>query len=203
MDRREVALVNAFDTNIVLWLNGLSGNVQVIDDLLRVLSSDYLMPLLFSTAVVAVWFAGRTDLERPRYQLASLVGMSSIGFSNLAVFVINSIWNRPRPYVALGDEIDLLFYRATDPSFPANPVAIGFAAAAALWPISRQFAVWLAVGSLAYGFSRVYAGVFYPTDIFGGAAVGVLVVLGTLRLRYLLEPVVSLFIRVVRGLSLA
>ena len=87
--------MNAFDTNIVLWLNGLSGNVPVIDDLLMVLSSDYLMPLLFSTAVVAVWFAGRTELARRRFQMASLVGMSSIGFSNLAVFGINSVWDRP------------------------------------------------------------------------------------------------------------
>ncbi len=195
--------MNAFDTNIVLWLNGLAGNLRVIDELLKVLASDYLMPLLFSTAVVAVWFAGRTDEARRRFQMASLVGMSAIGFSNLAVFGINSVWDRPRPYVALGDDINLLFYRATDPSFPANPVAIGFAAAAALWPVSRQLAIWLAAGSLAYGFSRVYAGVFYPTDIFGGAAVGVLVVLATLRLRDLLEPVVSLFMRVVRGLSLA
>ena len=184
MDRREAALVNAFDTNFVLWLNGLSGNVQVIDDLLKVLSSDYLMPLLFSTAVVAIWFAGRTHLERSRYQVASLVGMSSIGFSNLAVFGINSVWDRPRPYVALGDEINLLFYRATDPSFPANPVAIGFAAAAALWPISRATRRHgLRLDRWPTGFRGVYAGVFYPTDIFGGAAVGVLVVLGTLKLR--------------------
>lgn len=195
--------MNTFDTEIVLWLNGLSGNVQPIDDLLRILASDYLMPLLFSTVVVAMWFASRTELARPRYQMASLVGMSSIGFSNLAVFVINSFWHRPRPFVELGDDINLLFYRATDPSFPANPVAIGFAAAGAAWLVNRQLAMWLMAGSLAYGFSRVYAGVFYPTDILGGAAVGILVVVGTLRLRDLLEPVISLFIRVARGFSLA
>ena len=195
--------MNPVDTEIALWLNDLAGNVRFIDDLLRILASDYLMPLLFSTAVVALWFAGRTDLVRPRYQMASLVGMSSIGFSNLAVFTINSIWHRPRPYVELGEEINLLFYRATDPSFPANPVAIGFAAGAAAWLVNRQLAMWLMAGSLAYGFSRVYAGVFYPTDILGGAAVGILVVVGTLRLRDLLEPVISLFIRVARGFSLA
>ena len=195
--------MNAFDTAIVLWLNGLSGNVQPIDDLLMILASDYLMPLVFSTATVAMWFAGRTDLARSRLQMASLVGMSSIGFSNLAVFGINSIWHRPRPFVDLSGDINLLFYRATDPSFPANPVAIGFAAAAAAWLVNRKLALWLMAGSLAYGFSRVYIGVFYPTDIAGGAAVGILVVVATLRLRDLLEPVISLFIRVVRGFSLA
>ncbi len=195
--------MNSFDSALVLWLNGLSGNVRVIDDLLRVVASDYLMPLLFSIAMVGLWFAGRNAAERRRFQVATLVGISSIGISNLAVFAINSLWFRPRPFVDLGNDLNLLFYQATDSSFPANPVAIGFAAGAAAWLASRRLGIWLLAGALLYGISRIYAGVFYPTDIAGGAAVGVLVVLGTLRLKDLLEPAVSLFIRVVRGLSLA
>ncbi len=194
--------MNAFDTALVVWLNGLSGNVRIVDDLLLVIASDYLMPLLFASAMTALWFAGRTLAERRRFQVATLVGISSIGLSNLAVFGINSLWYRPRPFVELGEEINLLFYRATDPSFPANPVVIGFAAGAAAWPVNRGLATWLFFGGLLYGFSRVYAGVFYPTDIAGGAAVGVLTVLFTLKLRDLVEPAVSLFIRLARGLSL-
>ena len=54
-----------------------------------------------------------------------------------------------------------------------------------------------------YGFSRLYAGIFYPTDILGGAVVGIAVYWFTLYLRRFLEPFVTSFIALIRGLSAA
>ena len=59
--------MNPIDREIVLWLNGLSGNVALIDDLIRVVSTDYLMPLVFSLAMFGMWFAGRTAAERSHF----------------------------------------------------------------------------------------------------------------------------------------
>ncbi len=193
--------MNPIDKELVLWLNGLSGNVALFDDLIRIVSTDYLMPLVFSLAMFGMWFSARTIAEREHFQHWVLIGISSIGLSNVAVVLINLAWKRPRPYVEL-DEIELLFYRATDPSFPANPVAIGFAAGAAAWMANRKFGYWLFGAALLYGFARVYAGVFYPTDILGGAAVGILVTWGTTYVHRLFQPVTALFIRFVRGLAL-
>lgn len=193
--------MNPIDRELVIWLNGLSGNFALFDDLMRIIATDYLMPLAFSLAMFAMWFAGRTAAERLHFQHWVLIGISSIGLSNVAVVLINLAWKRDRPYVAL-DEIELLFYRATDPSFPANPVAIGFAAGAAAWMANRKFGYWIFAAALVYGFARVYAGVFYPTDILGGAVVGIVVTWLTTYVHRLFQPITALFIRLTRGLAL-
>ena len=195
------AAMNPIDRALVLWLNGLSGNVSLIDDLARIIATDYLMPLVFSLAMFGLWFAGRTAAERERFHYWVLVGISSIGLSNVGVVLFNVAWKRPRPYVAF-DEIELLFYRATDPSFPANPVAIGFAAGSAAWMANRKLGYWLFGAALVYGMARVYAGVFYPSDVLGGAAVGVVITWASTYVHRLFQPITNLFIRLTRGLAL-
>jgi membrane-associated phospholipid phosphatase len=49
----------------------------------------------------------------------------------------------------------------------------------------------------------LYAGVFYPSDIIGGAIVGVAVYGFTSYLRRFLEPLITGFVRLIRGLSAA
>ena len=193
--------MNPIDRELVLWLNGLSGNVSVIDDLARIVATDYLMPLVFSLAMFGMWFAGRTAAERERFHYWVLIGISSIGLSNVGVVLFNVAWKRPRPYVDL-DQIELLFYRATDPSFPANPVAIGFAAGSAAWMANRKLGYWLFGAALVYGLARVYAGVFYPSDVLGGAAVGIVITWASTYVHRLFQPLTNLFIRLTRGLAL-
>lgn len=195
--------VDKLDTDLVVWLNGLSGNVKIFDDLMRVVTSDYLMPLALSLCMLALWLSGRTPVERAKYQLVTLVGISALALSNVAVWLINIAWDRPRPFVDHGDQLNLLFYSPTDPSFPANPIAIGFAAATAAWTVNRKFGWWMFAAATLYGFSRLYAGVFYPTDIIGGAVVGMAVFGLTNYLRRFLEPLVTTFVRLIRGLSAA
>lgn len=195
--------MSSLDADLVIWLNGLSGNVKIFDDLMRLIASDYLMPLAFSLAMFGLWFSGKNPAERVRYQITMLMGISALSLSNVVVWLINIFWERPRPFVEHGDELNLLFYPPTDPSFPANPVAVGFAAAAAAWSINRKFGWWMFGAALLLGFSRLYAGVFYPTDIIGGAVVGIVVFIFTSYLRRFLEPFVTSFVRLIRGLSAA
>ncbi len=195
--------MNSIDANIVIWLNALSGNVKLFDDLIRVVASDYLMPMVFSLAMFGLWFSGKNPAERVRYQLTMLVGISALSISNVVVWLFNIIWDRPRPFVEHGDQLNLLFYPPTDPSFPANPVAVGFATATAAWTINRKFGWWMFAAAAVYGCSRLYAGVFYPSDIIGGAIVGVVVYGFTSYLRRFLEPLITGFVRLIRGLSAA
>ena len=129
--------MNSMDASLLIWLNGLSGNIKSFDDLMRLIASDYLMPLVFSLSMFGLWFAGKTSSQRMTYQLTALMGIGALSISNAVVWLINSLWDRPRPFLDHPDELNLLFYSPTDPSFPANPVAIGFAVAMAAWTVNR------------------------------------------------------------------
>ncbi|MEC9293155.1 MAG: phosphatase PAP2 family protein [Chloroflexota bacterium] len=193
--------MNSMDASLLIWLNGLSGNIKFLDDAMRLIASDYLMPLAFSLSMLGLWFSGKTSSQRLTYQITALIGISALSISNIVVWTINSLWNRPRPFLDHPDELNLLFYSPTDPSFPANPVAIGFAVAAAGWTVNRKFGLWLFTAASLYGFSRVYVGVFYPTDIVAGALVGIAVYRFTSYLRRALEPLVPMLVRLARGFS--
>ena len=195
--------MNSLDTSIVIWLNGLSGNIKIFDDLMRIVASDYLMPLVFSLGMFGLWFSGKTPAQRVMYQLTMLVGISALSISNVVVWLFNITLERPRPFVEHGDQLNLLFYPPTDPSFPANPVAVGFAAATAAWTINRKFGWRMFAAASPIGFSRHYAGVFYPSDIVGGAVVGIAIYGFTTYFRRFLEPMITSFVRLIRGLSAA
>ena len=193
--------MNSIDASLLIWLNGLSGDIKIFDDLMRLTASDYLMPIAFSLSMFGLWFSGKTSSQRMTYQLTALMGIGALSISNAVVWLINSLWDRPRPFLDHPDELNLLFYSPTDPSFPANPVAIGFAVAMAAWTVNRKFGLWLFAAASLYGFSRVFVGVFYPTDIVAGALVGIAAYGFTSYLRRVLEPLVTMVVRLARGLS--
>ena len=39
--------MNSIDASLLIWLNSLSGHIKILDDLMRLIASDYLMPLVF------------------------------------------------------------------------------------------------------------------------------------------------------------
>ena len=194
--------MNPIDRALVIWFNGLSGEVALIDDLARIIATDYLMPMVFSLVLFGMWFSGRNAAERAKFHHWVLIGISAFGMSNVTVLLVNLSWDRMRPFEALPNDIELLFYRATDPSFPANPVAIGFAAGTAAWMANRKLGYWLFAAGLLYGLTRIYAGVFYPTDVLGGAVAGILTTWYMTYIHRLFQPITNLFIRLTRGLAL-
>ena len=54
-----------------------------------------------------------------------------------------------------------------------------------------------------YGLARVYAGVHYPLDILGGAAIAAVVTLVVFRISKLAMPILTSIIKVARILRLA
>jgi undecaprenyl-diphosphatase len=97
----------------------------------------------------------------------------------------------------------LLFYPPTDSSFPANPVAVAIAMATGAWMANKRIGTVMYIGAFVYGFSRVYAGVFYPMDVLGGALIGVSATYLVYIVLKRIEPVPTLCLRLVRFLSIA
>ncbi len=84
--------------------------------------------------------------------------------------VIRFFYHHPRPFsvyhfVPLFAEVGW--------SFPAGHAAFFFALAGTVWFANRKWGWWFFALSVLNGAARVYAGVHWPMDILGGAAVGI------------------------------
>ncbi len=189
------------DQAIFRWINGLAGILGPIDLLAGLLAGDYLVPVSLSLTLVAMWFGGPDKETRQRYQLGLFVALTSMALSSLVVLMVNARYFRPRPF----DTVDatLLMYMPTDSSFPANAMAATFGLAAAVWGVNRKVGTALLVAAGIYGFARVMAGVHYPLDIVGGAAIGVVIAFFVFKLRDLLMPVLVAALRLARIFCLA
>ncbi|OGF87622.1 hypothetical protein A3B19_02400 [Candidatus Giovannonibacteria bacterium RIFCSPLOWO2_01_FULL_46_32] len=89
--------------------------------------------------------------------------------------LIRYFYNRPRPFES-GDFIPLIS-RETGGSFPSGHAAFLFALAMTVFLYNRRWGALFFAGAILVGVGRVLAGLHWPSDILGGAAVGVLAAL--------------------------
>ena len=189
------------DESAFLWLNGWVGHFPALDAIARLVVSDYLVPAALSLILLGLWFSGGTLALRERNQRGVMAAVLGLALANLTVEAFNQFLFRPRPFSEL--EVSPLFYQPTDSSFPANPAAFGFAIAMGVWVWNRKAGSAMLVMAAAYSISRVYAGVFYPLDIIGGAAIGAVVSLLVAMTLHLAKPVPTLVLRFARSVYLA
>lgn len=157
----------ALDTQLLLALNSLAGRSPALDLFIR-FCGDYLAYLLGAAFIVLVF------LYYPARQKWNLLLMG-LGAGIIARYgvdeVIRFFWHRPRPYAAL--PVHNLF-TDTSWSFPSGHASFFFALSTVLYMHNRRWGTWFYVLSAIVVLGRVAAGVHYPSDIIGGAVVGVL-----------------------------
>ncbi len=174
-------------------LNDLVGTFPPLDWLARMLVNDYAVPTLCALFLGALWFAGDSVDERDASQRAVLYALVGIVFAMAAIKDFQLIYFRSRPFAT--EEVKLLFYRPSVSSFPSVPIATLFCYVAAVWRWRRPWLKWFLVPALLFGLARVYAGVHYPSDILGGAFIGMASTLIPIRLRVfenLIERVIGM-----------
>ncbi len=92
----------------------------------------------------------------------------------LCNLILKNLVARVRPY-DVNTAIAILIKKPLDFSFPSGHTAASFAAMTALF-LAKMKKAWIAALVLAIliAFSRLYFYVHYPTDVLGGAIVGIL-----------------------------
>lgn len=111
----------------------------------------------------------------PRSRKTGLAASLSLALNGL----ITNVWlknavGRIRPYVRF-PELTVLTTIPVDTSFPSGHTAASFAVAAGVYMAGwKKTGVVLYIAAALIGFSRLYLGVHFPTDVLGGAIVGIL-----------------------------
>ena len=90
--------------------------------------------------------------------------IGEIGLKNLIM--------RERPLVA-DPTVQQLIPLPSGSSFPSGHTASSFTAAWILWKADRKFGAAGLALAVCIGFSRLYLFVHYPTDVLGGAVLGI------------------------------
>ncbi|MBI2845143.1 MAG: phosphatase PAP2 family protein [Chloroflexi bacterium] len=186
------------DHQLFLIINSFAGNTPPLDTLARLVVNDYFVPTTLTLLLVALWFEPHPGAGANRQ--AVLRAIVAILIANLFVKIFNLVYFRPRPF--FDNEVNLLFYRPSDSSFPSNSAAVGFAFAGAIWPQNRFLGWAMAILASLFSLARVYAGVHFPLDILGGAVLGLVAARTSFRLDTLLQPIYDLAIGVAGRLGL-
>lgn len=121
------------------------------------------------------WIALALILLIPkRTRRAGVSALFAMGIGALITNVaVKNIVARIRPYDTV-TKLILLIERQHSFSFPSGHTCASFAAACALYrTLPRKWGIACIVLAVLIAFSRLYVGVHYPSDVLGGAAVGI------------------------------
>ena len=172
----------AFDTQLFFLLNGLAGKSPVFDGLI-VFCASYLAYILGALFLALVFFSSYSRYRK--LEILVVTATSSIIARFGITEIIRAFYHRPRPFSVLQTH-QLLTDSAW--SFPSGHATFFFAMATALYLYNKKWGIGFFLATILITVSRVIAGVHYPSDILGGAVIGILVGYGTVYFVRKLAP---------------
>lgn len=157
------------DQTITMYLNQLTVSSPILSGA-AVFFAHYFPWLVSAAFALFVWREPRAArlkalLLAEGFCAALLAWLGSLAFR---LFV-----HRPRPFAADPDIIALV--EKTTYSFPSGHAAFFFALSTIVYVYNKRLGIWFFIASALISLARIAAGVHYPTDILGGAALGIAV----------------------------
>ncbi|MEG2420918.1 MAG: phosphatase PAP2 family protein [Oscillospiraceae bacterium] len=166
---------------ILLWIQEVL-RCGILDPILSVYTQLGNGGLLFIALALGMLFFPKTR----KAGVLALLAMA-LGFLCTNV-VLKNLVGRVRPWLTVEGLIPLVAEH--DPnSFPSGHTCAAFAAAG-VWmkTLPTRWAKWVALGgAILMGFSRLYVGVHFPSDVLVGAAIGLLASFAVCALWYWAE----------------
>jgi undecaprenyl-diphosphatase len=172
------------------------------------LANDYFILAIIALILLALWFVGEGMAQRESYHRAIVIAAVSMGSACGFVLAVNHLYQHDAPFKAmpeLMDTVNRIFYPIVDPSFPSNTSAVTFAAAASLWQRSHKIGALMLIPAVLMPFAKVYAAVYWPSDVVAGAILGVLTAyfIKWIMPNPLFESISSLIFKILRKVCLA
>lgn len=134
-----------------------------------------------------IWIGATILLLIPK-KTRSIGMMSAVALLGSLIInnnIIKNIVQRPRPFVTFTD-LQIIIPTPSEYSFPSGHTSSSFAAAAVFYRhLPKKLGLPSVILAGLIGFSRLYVGVHYPTDVIAGVIMGIL-------LSYLAESLVNL-----------
>lgn len=137
-----------------------------------------------------IWIAATIVLLIPKKTRKAGI-MSAVALLGSLIInnnIVKNIVQRPRPFVTFTD-LQIIIPTPSEFSFPSGHTSSSFAAAAVFYRhLPKKLGLPAVILAGLIGFSRLYVGVHYPTDVIAGVLMGIL-------LSYLAEYLVNLFVK--------
>src|SRR3954452_7482751 len=158
------------DYDIFNSINDFTSHHDGIEDVLSFIAQD--AHYIF-VAFLAVLFLLPARWGSPNLRRGVVAAAAAAGVALLVAHGITVLWDRPRPFVAHPHSTHLFITHGTDASFPSDHATAAFAISVSLLLRSRAVG-WIALAfSIVVAFARVAVGVHYPSDVLGGALIGI------------------------------
>jgi len=163
----------------------LQALLQLDGDLLLWIQNDCRTPLLtsFFTFLThlgdsgGIWLVlSCVLLISKRTRAVGIMSLTALASSFLINnLILKNLVARIRPYEVL-QGLTLLIERQSDFSFPSGHTASSFAAAVIIYrELPHRYGIAALILAAGIGFSRLYLGVHYPSDVISGALSGILI----------------------------
>ena len=158
------------DTQLFYVFNSLAGQSPFLDRII-VFFATYLAYLLVLLFLAFAFF--RHSSKREKWELLLVAGASAIIARFGITELIRLFYHHPRPFAELPGVHALFTDNAW--SFPSGHATFFFALATAVYLYNRKWGIAFFVSAVLVTTGRIAAGVHYPSDILGGALVGIIV----------------------------
>jgi undecaprenyl-diphosphatase len=157
------------DLRLFRLINDLSGRYSLMDRLMILISNR--IRYAYILILVIMLFKNRSNRR-----IAAETG-SSVLLSFIAHFFIKLFYYKPRPFKKR--RVGILIPSKLDSTFPSKHTQIAFAASTSIFFFHRSIGSLMLWMSAVTGFSRIWVGHHYPSDILGSAMLGSLASVAT------------------------
>ena len=159
----------SLDIQLFYLLNNLAGQSLLFDAVI-VFFASYLAYILVALFLVLVFFSQYP--KREKLQIFWVTVISTIIARFGVTELIRFFYHRPRPFIDL--PVNQLI-TSNEWSFPSGHATFFFAMATAIYLYNKKWGIFFFLATILITVSRVIAGIHYPSDIVGGALIGVAV----------------------------